>query len=162
MAANANNYALSGSTKPLPQRVIGLINNVAGGHNNTQTANATTGSKPLLGQVNGAYLTVPGTTKAAQFFIQAGGWVPAEKGRNMTLTIATGSGSLTVSSNGLDITVTLASGGSHASTIVTAINAQFSADFVKATLMQGSAGGTNVAALAKTNFTTDARYPALP
>ena len=161
MAANANNYALNGSTLPLPQRVVGLLNNVNGSANNTKTENAT--QKPILGQVRGAYLTVGVvTTPATGFFIQAGDWVPAEKGRNLTLTIASGAGALAVTSNGFDITVTLASAGSTAAAVVAAINAQFNKGFVLATLKQGSAGGSNVATLSKTNFTTDARYPALP
>ena len=159
--ANANNYALNGMTKPFTQRVIGLLNNVDGSANNTQTENSN--QKPLIGFTLGAYLTVGvASTPATGFFIQAGDWIPAEKGRNLTLTIASGSGSLAVTSNGFDITVTLASGGSTAAAVVAAINAAFSASFVKATLKQGSAGGSNVATLAKTNFTTDQRYPALP
>lgn len=158
--ANANNYAATGRPKPLPQRVIGLLNNVASGIKLGISGVAP--QKPKLGFQNEAYLQVGLETSAAGFFIQAGDWIPAEKGVNMTLTITTGAGALAVTSNGLDISVVQASGGSHASTVVTAINAQFSANFVKATLNQGSAGGSNVANLTKTSFVASNRFPALP
>ena len=158
--ANANNYAANGMTSPLTSRVLGIKRNAPGGVKLGITG--TTPVKPLSGFSLPAYLQVGAKASAAGFLIQAGDWVPAENGRNMTLTIATGSGTLTVTSNGFDITVTLASGGSHASTVVTAINAQFNAGFCKATLNQGSAGGTNVSALSKTSFAIDPRYPAVP
>jgi hypothetical protein len=157
MAFNTRSF-LTGPI-PTPQRVIGLTNNAPGGVNYLGDA---TPVKPLLGFQNLASLQVGSEKSAAGFFIQAGGWIPAEKGNNMSLTIATGSGSLGVVSNGLDITVTLASGGSHASAVVAAINAQLPSSFVLASLNQGSAGGTNVAALAKTYFVASNRFPALP
>lgn len=148
-------------TGPIPtaQRVIGLLNNVRKGDFNT------TGSKPvkpLLGFQNGGYLQVGTKTSAAGFMFQAGRFLPAETGVNMSLTINAGAGALAVSSNGVDVTVTLASGGSTAAAVVAAINAQFVADFCVATLNQGSAGGSNVAALTKTKLVSDNRYPAYP
>lgn len=113
--------------------------------------------KPLLGFVNQAMIQAG--TGAAGLVVTAGQQIPGPVGRNLTLTIATGAGALAVSSNGLDITVTLASGGSHASAVVAAINAQFSSLFASAALLPGSAGGTNVAALSKTNFKATQRAP---
>jgi hypothetical protein len=97
-------------------------------------------------------------TGAAAIVLTAGAWIDPLAGRNMTLTIASPSGSLTVKSNGLDITVTPASGGSTASAVVAAINAQLPSGFVVASLPPGSAGGTNVSTLSKTYFTADQRH----
>jgi hypothetical protein len=160
--ANAKNYAANGMTKPFRERAIGLLPNVADGTKLQNSVSGVKPQKPLLGFVQPAYLQVGKQTSQAGFFIQAGGWLAANKGVNMTLTINTGAGALAVSSNGLDITVTLASGGSTAAAVVTAINAQFAANFVLATLNQGLAGSSNVAALTKTNFAIDSRYPAIP
>ena len=160
--ANANNFAANGLTRPLKQRALGLLNNVADGVKLNSTSAGVKPQKPLIGFVQSAYLQVGTKTSAAGFFIQMGDWIVAEKGLFATLTINAASGSLTVTSNGFDISVTPASGGSTAAAVVTAINAQFNASFCKATLNQGSAGGSNVATLSKTSFINDVRYPALP
>jgi hypothetical protein len=160
--ANAKNFALNGLTKPLKQRALGLLNNIADGVKLSSTSAGVKPQKPLFGFVQSAYLQVGTKTSAAGFFIQVGDWIVAEKGLFATLTINTGAGALAVTSNGFDITVTLASGGSTAAVVVAAINAAFNASFCVATLNQGSAGGSNVAALTKTNFINDVRYPALP
>ena len=112
----------------------------------------------LLGHCNPAYLKV-GTSGANGFILTAGSWIPGKAGANLTLTITTGAGALAVTSNGLDISVVMASGASHAATIITAINAQFSSSFVKAAALWGGAGGSNVSNLAKTNFVSDNRTP---
>jgi hypothetical protein len=112
---------------------------------------------PILGFVNQAQITAG--TGAAAIILTAGQQIPGAAGKNMTLTINAASGSLTVSSNALDISITPASGGSHAAAVVAAINAQFPSLFVVASLPPGSAGGTNVATLAKTNFTATQRAP---
>lgn len=125
--------------------------------------------KKLLGYTNQAELIVG--TGNAQFILTAGYQVPGSVGNSLTLTINAASGSLTVTSNGFDISVTPASGGSHASAVVAAINAQFPAPspitgptipgqpFVLAALTPSSTGGSNVATLAKTNFSSDQRSP---
>jgi hypothetical protein len=121
-------------------------------HRNVSLLDQYSDTTPLIGHANPAQLIVG--MGAAGFTIEAGSNVPGTLGKNMTLTISTGAGALAVTSNALDITVTLASGGSHASAVVTAINAAFPSTFASAVLTGlNGAGGTNVATLAKTNFT---------
>lgn len=133
-----------------PTRIMGI---------NQMSTNLPTNKIPAyLGYTNQAQIIV-GTTGANGFILTAGGDVRGLAGANMTLTVATGAGSLGVVSNGLDITVTLASAGSHASAIVTAINAQFPAAFCVAALYPGGAGGSNVSALSKTYLTSNQRTP---
>lgn len=115
---------------------------------------------PLLGFLNLGYIQVGTNTSASGFLLQAGAWTEDLAGPAMTLTITTGAGALAVTSNGLDISVVQASGGSTAAAVVAAINAQFSNNFCFATLNQGSAGGSNVANLAKTHFVANNRYNA--
>ena len=90
---------------------------------------------------------------AAQFVLTAGFDLQGAVGVNLTCTVAAASGSLTVTSNGLDITIQPASGGSTAAAVVAAVNAAFSPNFVTAALPGGSAGGSNItASVAKTSF----------
>jgi hypothetical protein len=144
---------------PTPQRLLGLGVDVRQGNNPTVGIKPV---KPLLGFTNQGYLQVGTKTSASGFLLNAGDAVPSEKSRFMTLTITTGAGALAVTSNGFDISVVQAAGGSTAAAVVAAINAQFSSKFAFATLNQGSAGGSNVANLAKTNLKADNRFSAFP
>jgi hypothetical protein len=131
-----------------PTRVLPGLNKV-----NTSTTN----KLPLLGFVNPA--TITSGTGAAGIVLTAGADVMGLSGGNMTLTIAQGSGSLACASNGLDITITLATAGNHASAVVSAFNSQFPSAFCTAALISGSAGGTNVVAATVKNFTVSQRAP---
>lgn len=119
--------------------------------------------KPLMGQSSQAMIIVPNRSVAnSGFQITAGQNVLGAEGRHLSLTITVGSGALAVSSNELDISVVEASGGSTATAIIAAINAQFSSGlFVVAAKTAGSTGAGKPAALPITYFTTP-HFPAPP
>ena len=138
----------AGFSRNWPTRIMGI---------NQVSTNLPTNKIPAyLGYTNQAQIIV-GTTGANGFILTAGADVRGLAGANMTLTIATGSGSLSAASNGLDITVTLATAGSHAAAIVAAINAQFPAAFCVAALYPGGAGGSNTSAISKTYLVSNQR-----
>lgn len=154
--AYASNPLSAIFSRVLPRRELGI--EAPGQDAYTPAAGLNAGWKKVeraLGFVAQAVLKAG--TGAAAIVVTAGPFMGPLSGRNMTLTIAAGSGALAVTSNGLDITVTLATGGSTAAAVVAAINSQFPAGFVSAALPPGSAGGSNMAALSKTYFTADQR-----
>lgn len=129
-----------------PFRIVGArqtsINGVANGR-----------TPKLLGFTDQASIKLGTGTSALT--LQAGAWLPGPAGGEMTITVTTGAGSLAVTSNGLDVSVVQASGGSTAQAVATAINAQFSPSFLSAT-----AGGTGALAnQSKTNLVADQRRP---
>lgn len=144
------------SSRMYTKRVLGLP---------MKSVNAS--GKPLLGMYNQAELIV-GTNK---LIFTAGYQVPGDVGRELTLTIASGAGSLTVASNGFDITITLASGGSNLGAVVAAVQSQFPAPspltgptipgypFVAVALFPGASSSTACPTLSKINFTANQRVP---
>lgn len=118
--------------------------------------------KNPLNQASQAAVVVPSRAVAnSGFQIQAGQDIPGPVGKSLSLTIVVGSGTLSVASNGMDITVTEASGGSTATAIIAAINAQFSSLFCVASKIPGSSGAGKPAALAQTFFVVP-YFPAPP
>jgi hypothetical protein len=127
--------------------------------------------KPLLGDYNQAELIVKSAGGAGLLIFTAGYQVPGDVGRNLTLTIASGAGALAVSTNGFDITVTLASGGSTIAAVLAAVQTQLPAPspltgptnpgypFVAVAYFPGATTTTACPTLSKTNFTANQRVP---
>ena len=107
----------------------------------------------LLGYVGQGTLKLG--TGTSSLTLLAGFWLPGGVGSELTITVTTGAGALAVSSNGLDVSVVQASGGSTAAAVATAINAQFSPNFLSAI-----PGGTGALAnYTKRNLSADQRTP---
>lgn len=140
-----------------PKRVFGLKSPTAPAYLST---NITPGmgwqDQAILGDNSQAFLEWGTGTANAALIVTAGQFLPGAPGREMTLTVTTGSGALAVTSNGLDIAVVMASGGSTASAIITALNAQFPTGFAQAALAPGSSGAGKPGNLSKTYFKTPA------